>query len=115
MEWIVRDPLRASAVLAVVLGLAAAPSPRLEHAQGSNEPLAAAVSSAGKRGEAPAIRSGARPERRVAHALSVALAPAAGAIQTPPLAGAPRFARRAGRIARPSARSNGARAPPHTT
>jgi hypothetical protein len=110
----VRNPLRASAVLAVVLGLAAAPTPRLESAQGSNEPLAASVSSAGKRGEAPAIRSGARPERRVAHALSVALPPVAGAMQTPPLAGAPRFAPRAARIARPSARSNGARAPPHT-
>lgn len=104
-----RHALRATAFVAVFLGLVAVPRP-VEPAGASRESVAAHA--AGKRGEAPAFRTGARPERRLAQAPAHALPPAIGALEPPPACAAPRVHRRGRLVGRARVRVGGARAPP---
>ena len=106
----VRHTLRAFAVLAVVLGLAALPRP-VERFGDSSEPPAG-IGPAGKRSATPAIRAGAGLERRAPHALAGVLPPAAGRLHPPAAVAVLRRERAVVRLAQERGRANGPRAPP---
>ncbi len=105
----VRPALRRAAVLAVAIGMAiVAPVQRFERSTDER----AGIASAGERGQAPAIRTGADLGRRLAHPAPLAPPPAVAAVGAPPLAGIVRSARGALRIGRARAGARRARAPP---
>ena len=110
MQEGVRHTLRASAVLALVLGLAVVPRP-VERASDSDE-LPAGIGPAGQRSATPAIRPGSGLERRAPHALPGVLPPAVARLRPPPAGAALRIERAPVRLAQQRGRANGPRAPP---
>lgn len=109
MQESVRHALRGCAVLALLLGVAAAaPIERIDRASESR----AGIGRPGERGDAPAICTDPGFERQAAHELPAALPPMAALSRPPAVAGSTGPRGRAGRIGRAAARANAARAPP---